>query len=79
MTEQTIFPEIEYDKVDNVRGMDITFVTTAADDAGGKALLDAYGFPFKKGEDGSDLTPRKKRRGPARGPKGRPVSGKKKK
>lgn len=46
VTEQTIFPEIEYDKVDRVRGMDITFVTTAKDDEGGRALLTALGFPF---------------------------------
>ncbi|MGI6031806.1 MAG: 50S ribosomal protein L5 [Coriobacteriales bacterium] len=46
VTEQTIFPEIAYDQVDRVRGMDITFVTTAETDAEGKALLDAFGFPF---------------------------------
>ena len=47
VTEQLIFPEIEFDKVDKVRGMDITFVTTADTDEGAKALLDAFGFPFK--------------------------------
>ena len=47
ITEQLIFPEIEYDKVDRTRGMDITFVTTAEDNASAKALLDALGFPFK--------------------------------
>ncbi len=47
VTEQLIFPEIEYDKIDRTRGMDITFVTTAEDDATSKALLDALGFPFK--------------------------------
>ena len=47
VTEQLIFPEIEYDKVDKVRGMDITFVTTADTDEAAKALLDAFGFPFK--------------------------------
>ncbi len=47
VTEQLIFPEIDYDKVDRTRGMDITFVTTAEDDASSKALLDALGFPFK--------------------------------
>ena len=47
ITEQLIFPEIEYDKIDRTRGMDITFVTTAEDDATSKALLDALGFPFK--------------------------------
>ena len=48
VTEQTIFPEIDYDKVDAPRGMDITFVTTATTDAEGKALLDAFGFPFRR-------------------------------
>jgi large subunit ribosomal protein L5 len=48
VTEQLIFPEIEYDKVDNTRGMDITIVTTARTDAEGKALLDAFGFPFRR-------------------------------
>ncbi|MDO5358860.1 50S ribosomal protein L5 [Slackia faecicanis] len=48
ITEQLIFPEIEYDKVDRTRGMDITFVTTAENNTDAKALLDALGFPFKK-------------------------------
>ena len=48
ITEQLIFPEIEYDKVDRTRGMDITFVTTAQTDEAAKALLDAFGFPFKR-------------------------------
>ena len=48
VTEQLIFPEIDYDQVDSVRGMDITFVTTAKNDAEGRALLDAFGFPFRK-------------------------------
>jgi large subunit ribosomal protein L5 len=48
VTEQLIFPEIDYDKVDTVRGMDITIVTTAITDAQGKALLAAFGFPFKR-------------------------------
>jgi large subunit ribosomal protein L5 len=48
VTEQLIFPEIEYDKVENTRGMDITIVTTARTDAEGKALLDAFGFPFRR-------------------------------
>ena len=48
VTEQLIFPEIDYDKVDATRGMDITIVTTARTDAEGKALLDAFGFPFKR-------------------------------
>jgi large subunit ribosomal protein L5 len=46
--EQLIFPEIDYDKVDTVRGMDITIVTTARDNAAGRALLDAFGFPFRR-------------------------------
>ena len=46
VTEQLIFPEIDYDKVDRTRGMDITFVTTSPNDEGAKALLDAFGFPF---------------------------------
>jgi large subunit ribosomal protein L5 len=46
VTEQLIFPEIDYDKVVKVRGMDITIVTTAKDDEQGRALLRALGFPF---------------------------------
>ncbi|MCL2655720.1 MAG: 50S ribosomal protein L5, partial [Coriobacteriia bacterium] len=41
------FPEVNYDSVDRTRGMDITFVTSAKDDAGARALLDGFGFPFK--------------------------------
>jgi len=48
VTEQLIFPEVDYDKVDRTRGMDITFVTSANTDEEAKALLDAFGFPFKK-------------------------------
>jgi large subunit ribosomal protein L5 len=48
VNEQLIFPEIDYDKVDSPRGMDITIVTTARSNAEGKALLDAFGFPFKR-------------------------------
>lgn len=48
VTEQLIFPEIDYDKVDASRGMDITIVTTARTDAEGKALLDAFSFPFRR-------------------------------
>ena len=48
VTEQLIFAEIDYDKVDRVRGMDITFVTSAKTDEAAKALLDAFGFPFKR-------------------------------
>ena len=48
VTEQLIFPEIDYDKVDTPRGMDITIVTTARTNGEGKALLEAFGFPFKR-------------------------------
>ena len=48
VTEQLIFPEIDYDKVDATRGMDITIVTTARTNAEGKALLDAFNFPFRR-------------------------------
>ncbi|MBV5333965.1 50S ribosomal protein L5, partial [bacterium] len=44
--EQIIFPEIEYDKIDQIRGMDIIFVTTAKTDGEGKALLKAFQLPF---------------------------------
>ena len=48
VTEQLIFPEIDYDKVDTIRGMNITIVTTARSNAEGKALLDAFNFPFRR-------------------------------
>jgi len=48
VTEQLIFPEIDYDKVDKIRGMDITFVTSADTDEECRALLEQFGFPFKK-------------------------------
>ena len=48
LKEQLIFPEIEYDKVDKIRGMDIVFVTTANTDEEAKALLEAMGAPFAK-------------------------------
>ncbi len=48
VTEQLIFPEIDYDKIDTSRGFDVTIVTTARTNAEGKALLDAFGFPFKR-------------------------------
>ena len=51
VTEQLIFPEIDYDKVTSVRGMDITICTTAKDDAGGFALLQAFDFPFRRPEE----------------------------
>ncbi len=46
--EQIIFPEIQYDQVDQIRGMDITITTTARDDQHGRALLAAFNFPFRK-------------------------------
>jgi large subunit ribosomal protein L5 len=45
--EQIIFPEIEYDKIDALRGMDITITTSAKNDEEGRALLDGFNFPFK--------------------------------
>ena len=48
VTEQLIFPEIDFDKMDHTRGMDITIVTTAKTNEEGKALLDAFNFPFKE-------------------------------
>ena len=50
VTEQLIFPEIDYDEVGKIEGMDITIVTSATDDAGGRALLQAFGFPFRQEE-----------------------------
>ncbi len=71
LSEQIVFPEIDYDKIDASRGMDITIVTTAISNEEGKALLDAFGFPFKRGADAGPA-PKKKsvRRGPA-GAKGK--------
>jgi large subunit ribosomal protein L5 len=46
--EQIIFPEIQYDQIDQIRGMDITISTSAADDKHGRALLEAFNFPFRK-------------------------------
>jgi large subunit ribosomal protein L5 len=48
ITEQIIFPEIDYDKVDTLRGMNITITTTAKTDEQGQALLEAFNFPFRK-------------------------------
>ncbi len=48
VTEQLMFPEMDYDKVDTTRGMDITIVTTAKTNEEGKALLDAFNFPFRR-------------------------------
>jgi len=71
LNEQTMFAEIDPDKVNEQRGMDITIVTTATSNEAGYALLDAFGFPFKKGAD-AENAPRKKRRK-------RPLYGKKSK
>ena len=68
LTEQLVFLEIDYDKVDTTRGMDITIVTTATTDLDGKALLDAFGFPFRKGEAPASV---KKSRGKAKGRAGK--------
>ncbi len=70
LNEQSVFPEIDVDRVDTQRGMDITLVTTAVTDEQGKALLDAFGFPFKRGADAVPPPKQVKRRGPARGGKG---------
>ena len=48
LVEQLVFPEVDYDSVDEVRGMDITIVTTAENDEQGRALLEAFGFPFAR-------------------------------
>jgi len=71
LNEQTMFAEIDPDKVNEQRGMDITIVTSATSNEAGYALLDAFGFPFKKGAD-AENAPRKKRRK-------RPLYGKKSK
>ena len=48
LKEHIVFPEIDYDKIDKIRGMDIVITTTAKNDEEGRALLDAFNFPFKK-------------------------------
>lgn len=48
ISEQIVFPEIDYDKIDRIRGMNIAFVTSAQTDAAGKALLRAFKFPFRE-------------------------------
>jgi large subunit ribosomal protein L5 len=73
LAEQVVFPEIDYDKVDSARGMDITIVTTATDNESGKALLDAFGFPFKRGADAVAPPKQVKGRGPARGKGAKPA------
>ncbi len=52
LTEQLVFPEIDYDKIDTVRGMNVTIVTTAKTDEQGRALLRALGFPFRRDGQG---------------------------
>jgi large subunit ribosomal protein L5 len=52
LTEQLVFPEIDYDQIDTVRGMNITIVTTARNDNEGRALLRALGFPFRRDGQG---------------------------
>ena len=64
LVDQTVFPEIEYDKIDAPRGMDITIVTTAVDNAQGRALLDAFGFPFKRGAEAAIAPKKQNTRGP---------------
>jgi large subunit ribosomal protein L5 len=67
VTEQLIFPEINYDRIDTVRGMDITICTTAQTDDEARALLAAFGFPFRSGEPLPGLIePTKRSRRPAR-------------
>jgi large subunit ribosomal protein L5 len=51
LVEQLVFPEVDYDSIDAVRGMDVTIVTTAENDEQGRAFLDAYGFPFARTQD----------------------------
>jgi large subunit ribosomal protein L5 len=79
LKDQILFPEIDYDKIDAPHGMDITIVTTATSDEGGKALLDAFGFPFKRGADAGPVVKKVKRRGPVRGGKAARPAAKKKK
>jgi large subunit ribosomal protein L5 len=52
LTEQLVFPEIDYDKIDSVRGMNVTIVTTAETDDQGRALLRVLGFPFRRDGQG---------------------------
>ncbi len=67
VTEQLIFPEIDYDRIDTTRGMDITIVTSARTNDEGRAFLAAFGFPFRRpgdqGPAGLMQAPQKKRRG----------------
>ena len=61
LTEQVMFHEIDQDRIDKLRGMDITFVTTASNDDEGRALLKALGFPFKAPADEPTEVAKKKR------------------
>lgn len=69
LNDQTVFTEIDYDKIDSARGMDITIVTTATTNEAGKALLDAFGFPFRTGADAQAVEPKQRNRGQFRGGK----------
>jgi large subunit ribosomal protein L5 len=53
LREQLIFPEIEYDKIDKVRGMEVSFVTSARTDSEGRRLLELLGVPFQRAEGGA--------------------------
>ena len=66
VTEQLIFPEIDYDRIDTTRGMDITIATTAVTDAEGRALLAAFGFPFRSATEAPVGEPRRRRPRPVR-------------
>jgi large subunit ribosomal protein L5 len=63
LSEQTVFPEIELDKIEFTQGMDITFVTTAEDDEQGFFLLKGLGMPFQRPGEGDEMDTKKKRRG----------------
>ena len=52
LQEQLVFPEVPYDSIDKVRGMDVTIVTSTEDDARARALLEAFGFPFVRSQEG---------------------------
>lgn len=69
LNDQTVFTEINYDRIDTSRGMDITIVTTATNNEAGRALLDAFGFPFRQANDPNAPAPKQRRRnrGPVRG------------
>lgn len=64
LSDQSVFMEIDPDRVDQPRGMDITIVTTANNNESGMALLDAFGFPFKRGADADNAPRKKKNRNP---------------